>query len=117
MPEHRLHIGVYYDDPESVPEAELRYAVGVVLATDDQEMDPVDLERMLEKGYKVSVFPKQQFAVVASFPLRTSLSLYVAIFRVYPKLRDYIAAMSLCAYPAIEISDHQNMHFMMPLSR
>ena len=29
------HLGIYYDDPESVPEEELRYAVGAVLAVTD----------------------------------------------------------------------------------
>ena len=38
-------------------------------------------------------------------------------FRVYPKLRDYITNMSLCAYPALEIYDSNVMHFFMPLSR
>ena len=28
-----LIIGLYYDDPESVPENELRFAVGAVLST------------------------------------------------------------------------------------
>ena len=28
----KMLIGVYYDDPESVPEEELRFAVGVVVA-------------------------------------------------------------------------------------
>ena len=80
LPGH-LCIGIYYDDPESVPEAELRYAVGLVLAADDKEPDPAELDLMLENGYKVAVLPKQQFAVVSSFPLNTSLSLFIAIFR------------------------------------
>jgi len=111
-------VGIYYDDPESVPEEDLRYAVGAVLATtDSQEMDTFRLETLIEAGFKLAVLPKQQFAVVSSFPLRTALSLYVAIFRVYPRLRAYIAEQRLCAYPAIEITDGATMHFMMPLSR
>ena len=31
------------------------------------------------------------------------LSIYIAIYRVYPKLKDYIFSRGLCAYPAIEI--------------
>ena len=30
------HVGIYYDDPEAVPEEELRYAVGAVLAVTDR---------------------------------------------------------------------------------
>jgi len=113
------HVGIYYDDPESVPEEELRYAVGAVLAVTDSglDIDILRLETLIEAGYKLAVLPKQQFAVVSSFPLRTALSLYVAIFRVYPRLRKYIADTGLCAYPAIEICDGATMHFMMPLSR
>lgn len=81
------------------------------------DMDTLRLETLIEAGYKLAVLPKQQFAVVSSFPLRTALSLYVAIFRVYPRLRKYIADTGLCAYPAIEICDGATMHFMMPLSR
>ena len=40
--------------------------------------------------------------ISATFPLKTRLSLYIAIFRVYPRLREYISAKGLCAYPAIE---------------
>ena len=81
------------------------------------DLDPRQLEALVSAGFKVAVLPKQQYAVVSSFPLKTSLSLYVAIFRVYPRLRNYIAQMSLCAYPAIEICNTTRMDFMMPLSR
>ena len=36
-------------------------------------------------------------------PFRTMLSVYIAIYRVYPMLKDYIFSKGLCAYPAIEI--------------
>ena len=84
---------------------------------DITDLDPRQLEALVSAGFKVAVLPKQQYAVVSSFPLKTSLSLYVAIFRVYPRLRNYIAQMSLCAYPAIEICNTTRMDFMMPLSR
>lgn len=94
---HHPHIGIYYDDPEAVPEAELRYAVGVVLATDDQDPDPVELEKLLEKGYKLAVLPKQQFAVVSSFPLHTNLSVYVAIYKV--RVCYFEVFFFLCHFP------------------
>ena len=84
---------------------------------DCTDLDPRQLEALVSAGFKVAVLPKQQYAVVSSFPLKTSLSLYVAIFRVYPRLRNYIAQMGLCAYPAIEICNATKMDFMMPLSR
>jgi len=41
----------------------------------------------------------------------------MAIFRVYPKLKEYITSRSLCAYPAIEIYTSKSIEFIMPLSK
>ena len=58
---------------------------------------------MMDAGYKMAFFPKPKYCVYVSFPFKTALSIYIAIFRVYPKLKDYIFSKGLCAYPAIEI--------------
>ena len=41
----------------------------------------------------------------------------MGIFRVYPKLKEYIATHGLCAYPALEIYTSNKIKFMMPLSK
>ena len=112
-----LMLGLYYDDPESAPEDELRFAVGAVLSTGSESADPHNLEKMISHGYKIAVFPKPAFVVTAAFPLTTRLSLYIAIFRVYPKLREYISAKGLCAYPAMEFYTRDKIQFVMPLSK
>lgn len=111
------HIGIYYDDPDAVAPADLRYAVGAILATGNKEPDPADMELCLKHGYKIVHFPRPNHVVYAEFPFRNTLSIYMGIFRVYPKLKEYIAVRGLCAYPAMEIYTSNNIEFVMPLSK
>lgn len=113
----REHIGIYYDDPEAVSPADLRYAVGVILAESPEEPKPEELELMTQHGYKIIHFPKPNHVVQASFPFKNTLSIYMGIFRVYPKLKEYIAERGLCAYPALEIYTSSSIEFIMPLSK
>ena len=114
---NRDHIGIYYDDPEAVPEADLRYAVGVILSTGSDQPDSDEMSKMVENGYKIAIFPKPNFVVMAEFPFRNTLSIYMGIFRVYPLLKEYIATRGLCAYPALEIYTSKSIEFVMPLSK
>ncbi len=57
------------------------------------------------------------FLSQSTFPVRTTISIYLAISRVYPRLKEYIASRGLCAYPAVEIYEEDHILFMMPLSR
>ncbi len=61
----------------------------------------------MSAGYKIAHFPRPNYCVMVNFPFKTMLSIYIAIFRVYPKLKDYIFSKGLCAYPAIEIYSTQ----------
>jgi len=115
---HREQLGIYYDDPEAVPASELRCAVGPVLAKgDEEEPVPEEMEKMRENGFKIVHLPKPSYVVTASFPFTTTISIYLGIYRVYPRLRDYISERKLCAYPALEMYNDANIMFMMPLSR
>jgi len=114
---HREQVGLYYDDPEGVPSAELRYAVGPILAKGEEKADKKEIELMKEHGFKIVELPKPSFVVTARFPFATTLSIYLGIYRVYPKLRDYIAERNLCAYPAVEVYTDSQIIFMMPLSK
>nr|ACO12595.1 Testis-expressed sequence 264 protein precursor [Lepeophtheirus salmonis] len=110
-------IGLYYDDPESVPSNETRYAVGSILSQSrDGGIKNDELQTMIRNGYKIAHFPKPTYAVMTTFPFRTTLSIYLAVYRVYPLLKKYITSKGLCAYPAIEIYSDE-IKFVMPLSR
>ena len=113
----REQLGIYYDDPEGVQASQLRCAVGPVLAKGDAKPVPAEMEKMVKNGFKIIHLPKPSYVVTASFPFATTLSIYLAIYKVYPKLRDYIALRNLCAYPALEVYTDSNIIFMMPLSR
>jgi len=113
----REQLGIYYDDPEGVPAAELRCAVGPVLAKGEEQPVPEEMEKMEKNGFKIVHLPKPSYVVTATFPFTTTISIYLGIYRVYPKLRDYIAGRKLCAYPALEMYTDSSIIFMMPLSR
>jgi len=113
----REQLGIYYDDPEGVATDMLRCAVGPVLAKGEEKPVPEEMEKMLKNGFKIVHLPKPSYVVTASFPFTTTLSIFLAIYKVYPRLRDYIAQRNLCAYPAMEIYTDSSIVFMMPLSR
>ena len=113
----REQLGIYYDDPEGVSPDQLRAAVGPILAVGQQKPDPAEMEKVIKEGFKIAHLPKPSFVVSASFPFRSTMSIFIAIYRVYPRLRDYISERNLCAYPALEVYTDSQIIFMMPLSR
>jgi len=110
-------LGIYYDDPQGVSPDLLRAAVGPILAKGKEKPDPGQMEKLIKEGFKIAHLPKPSFVVTSSFPFRTTLSIFLAIFKVYPKLRDYISERNLCAYPAMEVYTDNSIVFLMPLSR
>ena len=113
----REQLGIYYDDPEGVPPDQLRAAVGPILAVGGEKADPGEMEKCVKEGFKITYLPKPSFVVTARFPFRTTLSIFIAIYKVYSKLRDYISQRNLCAYPAMEVYTDSEIIFLMPLSR
>ena len=71
----------------------------------------------LDHGFKEITFPAVDHAVLSSFPFSNTLSIFIGVARVYPKLAEYIHVNKLCAHPMIEIYDNNNIFFMAPLSR
>lgn len=114
---HRQQLGIYYDDPEGVPAAQLRCAVGPVLAARGEEPDPAEVEKVTKEGFSIIHLASPSYVVSTSFPFTTTLSIYLAIYKAYPALRDYISERRLCAYPALELYTDSSIVFMMPLSR
>lgn len=76
----------------------------------DPEPSTSDMELMLANGFKIAHLPRPNFAVVAEFPFKTTLSIYLAIMRVYPRLKAYISSNGLCAYPAVEVYTGDVIH-------
>lgn len=66
---------------------ELRYVVGCYMPDD---VSPKLEEMLRENGYKFTSLPDCQWALVAEYPYRTFLSIWIAIKRVYAGLCKYI---------------------------
>ncbi|XP_060073430.1 testis-expressed protein 264 homolog [Ylistrum balloti] len=115
-PGHRV-VCIYYDDPKVVPSDKLRYAVGGILSEDGKPEDEEFKKKLLGEGYKMFTLPSVSFAVSTFFPYRSTLSIFMAIFKVYPALGSYIEEHCLCAHPMLEIYDADKIHFMAPLAK
>ena len=103
--------GFYFDDPKQVPENEMRFIVGGVL-------EKKDWGRMAElrRELPVRAFPAQT-CLVADFPLKNKLSILLGIYKVYPKIGEYLEKEKLTGNPIMEIYDIQakKIYYLMPL--
>jgi DNA gyrase inhibitor GyrI len=75
--------GIYYDDPKKVSKDKLRSEAGCIL-------EPADVARTesLAKKYQVKVFPEGDY-LVAEFPYKNKLSVFMSLAKVYPALNKY----------------------------
>lgn len=110
-------IGVYYDDPSEVDVPRLRYLVGVVLNDTERPATKEVKEQLEAEGFKTASFPAVDHAVTTVFPFRGSVSVMIAMARVYPKLREYIKEKLLCARPMMEIYEGERVLFVCPLAK
>lgn len=110
-------VGIYYDDPKTVPSNECRYVVGAILAENDEVPDEDQKKKLLEEGYKIFMLPAVSYAVKTDFPFTSYLSIMIAVLRVYPRLSQYVKDRKLCAHPFLEIYDGSTIHFMAPLAK
>lgn len=94
--------GLYYDDPKNVRKEKLRSIVGCIL--DKKYEDKIEY---LKKNYKVNKYPSSK-SVVAEFPFKGKPSIFIGIFKVYPKLTDYIEQNNYSQGPIMEIYDTPN---------
>lgn len=72
---------------------------------------------LTENGYKLITFPAISHAVTTTFPFKNSVSIYLAVAKVYPKLTEYVSEKKLFAHPFIELYDEDIIHFVAPLSQ
>lgn len=72
---------------------------------------------LLSKDYKIMTLPQVNHVVSATFTNKGSISVVIALKRVYPVITDYIKENKLCAYPSIEIYKGDMIYFLSPLSK
>jgi len=90
--------GIYYDNPDLVPEDKCRSFVGVLL--DDR--DVIKTEQLKAEGFRIDSVPLKA-AVVSSFPIRSSLSYMIGPMKAYPKLSRYMKEKNYAADLSMEL--------------
>jgi hypothetical protein len=75
--------GMYYDDPKKVEKKKLRSIAGCIL--DKQNEDKIVY---LKTNYLIKKFPASK-SVLVVFPYKGIQSIFLDVFKVYPKLAEY----------------------------
>ena len=91
--------GIYYDNPREVPKEKCRSIAGCIL----ENVDVSKLGELKEK-YFVREYPASNI-VTAEFPFKGTMSIFMGIFKVYPKLGKYIKEKGYEYHPMFEIYD------------
>jgi hypothetical protein len=94
--------GLYYDDPKKVKKENLRSVVGCILEKQDENKIGY-----LKKNYRIKYYPASK-SVVAEFPFKGTLSIFIGIFKVYPRLAEHITQHNYPPGPIMEIYDTPN---------
>lgn len=102
--------GLYFDNPQEVAKEKLRSLVGCIVAEKDANKIPG-----LQARYNVKLYPVSK-SVVASFPFRGHPSIFVGIFKVYPKIFSYVKDHNYSPVPIMELYDLPNKKISYVLS-
>jgi hypothetical protein len=95
-------MGIYYDNPATVPADRLRSDCGAVL-----EGTALEHRADLAKKYPVKTIERQQ-CVVAVLPIRSALSYMTGPMKAYPALGRYLQKKGYTVGLAYEIYDMRN---------
>jgi len=93
-------IAIYYDDPKTIPKENLRSDIGSII-------DTGDVSKLVGDKYKFKVIPSRE-VVYSSFPYNTTVSIMLGVFKVYPKMNQYISNKGYTISSSIEIYDKEN---------
>jgi len=92
-------MGVYYDNPQTTPEADLRSVGGYLIEDNNLEQLP-----FLEDKYKVMRIDSGRL-MVAEFPYKSKFSIIAGTMLAYPALNKYIAEHKYQPREMMEIYD------------
>lgn len=73
-----------------IPQEKLRYCVGAILSEGNVKIEEEVQDRMLAEGFKITKLPEVAHCVKTSFPYINVVSVMVAVWRVYPRMSEYI---------------------------
>jgi hypothetical protein len=84
-------IGIYLDDPNK-NQKKCRYIVGALLEDQPEDQQLEDQKQLLlSKGFICGQLPAVDHVVYSLFPFKGIISVVIAIRRVYPRIRSFIA--------------------------
>ncbi|MDR0969926.1 MAG: GyrI-like domain-containing protein [Lentimicrobiaceae bacterium] len=94
--------GIYYDNPQYVEAEKLRSEIGVIL-------EPKDRNRIseIDSTFCVKTLPVEMY-LVAEFPFKSPLSIFIGMSKVYPAMTKYVAQHQLNDGLVMEIYDVPN---------
>ncbi|KAI6654160.1 hypothetical protein LOD99_3005 [Oopsacas minuta] len=102
---------LYYDDPEKVPQSELQYLVGCMLPTQSEVL----ADHMVNSGYTIHTFPPCSNALITEYPNYTVISMYLAIWRIFPKIKKMMAEIKHEEFPVIEFCTSTYFKYIVPV--
>jgi hypothetical protein len=102
--------GIYYDDPKTTPSEKCRSFVGSIL----EEKDFGKIPELKSAGLRIDTIPRIS-SVVATFPLKSTLSYMIGPMKVYPVLSKYISEQKYKVELSVEVYDMEakKMTFIM----
>jgi hypothetical protein len=91
--------GLYYDDPGKVSKDKLRSDIGCII--DDKDAGALNA---IKTKFKIKKYKKIN-SIVAEFPFRNMFSIFIGMYRVYPRLDKYIKDKGYKMDYAFEVYD------------
>lgn len=105
-------IGIYFDNPETIPEQALRSMAGIIISPEEQAI-------LQEKTSEYATFSFPQTKVLrVRFPLKSTLSFIIASYRGYPVLYKEVQRRLLdVSVPSFEVYNipQKEISLFMPL--
>lgn len=99
-----IGIGIYYDDPETVPAEKLRSSCGSVI-------DKADEAKAAAAGLKTGYIGRTK-SVIVEFPVRINFAYMFAPRKIYPVLKKYLKENNIQNGAPYEIYDVANKKMM-----
>lgn len=105
-----IGMGLYYDDPKTTNESELRSDVGSLI--DETQLSVIDTTK-----YNVMIIEEGKYLVV-SMPFKNTLSYIIGVMKAYPALSDYYVEHGYSGPDqSVELYMPDETLYMMPVAR
>ncbi|MFH1369091.1 MAG: GyrI-like domain-containing protein [Elusimicrobiota bacterium] len=103
--------GIYFDNPQTVPQDKLRYIAGCIV-------DDKTKLKGLKTDFIIKNF-KATKSVIAVFPFKNTMSIIAGVMKVYPAITKYAAGKKLPPNAVMEIYDTpgKTITYVMPVEK